>query len=166
MKKLFVIICLVFLFCFCGYLLHKTPKEQIVVNEETTVVAEPKLPEELFSFKREELVNDCSVENVQLCAVELAVKCTINPNFDGCQKAKAQNILPQFIFITDPGTDRPSEISYKFTDKKILNNQTVEYYTDSTCNGTWFGLCHGRIIYVLAPYSDGWLVKDVYAIEQ
>ena len=124
------------------------------------------MPDTLFTLNKDTLQKGCSVDNVQLCAVEQTIKCTINPDFDNCQEEKNKGRIPQFVFITDSGTDRPTEISYKFTDKKNLNNQTVEYYTDSTCNGTWFGLCHGRIIYVLAPDSEGWSVKDVYAIEQ
>ena len=163
MKKLIIIISLLLLFGFCGYLLHKTPKETIVAENEEIVVQEPKLPETLFTFKKEELTTECKSENPQFCAIETAVKCTINPDMDGCKEAK----IPQFIFIRDSGIDRPSEISYKFTDKKLLNNQNVEFYTDSTCNGTWFGLCHGRVIYVLAPESNNsWSVKDIYAIEQ
>ena len=165
MKKIIIILGLIVLFGFCWYLLNKTQKEAVITDEQE-IVAEPKLPDTLFTFKKDELSEQCSVENIQLCAVEFAVKCTIDPNFAGCQQAKSEARLPQFIFITDSGTDRPSEISYKFTDKKILNNQTVEYYTDSTCNGTWFGLCHGRVIYVAAPDSNGWYIKDIYAIEQ
>ena len=42
----------------------------------------------------------------------------------------------------------------------------VELYTDSTCNGSWFGLCQGTVIYVLTQPDDGsWYVKDIYAIE-
>ena len=167
MKKLIVTLGLACLFCFCAYLLNKMPKESTVIqdDEEVTIVQEAKLPETLFTFKKDEFTAECSGDNIQLCAIEQAIKCTISPNLEECQKAKQESTLPQFIFITDSGTDRPSEISYKFTDKKLLNNQTVEYYTDSTCNGTWFGLCHGRIIYVLTPNSKGWMVKDIYAIE-
>ena len=163
MKKFIIVVCLVVLVSFCGYLLKKTPKETVVIeNEEAIVVGEPKLPDTLFSFKKDELSSECQADNAQLCAIEKAIKCTINPEFEGCKEAK----IPQFIFIKDSGTDRPSEISYKFVEKKSLNNQTVEYYTDSTCNGTWFGLCHGRVIYVLSPDGNDWAVKDIYAIEQ
>lgn len=163
MKKLLIIVALLILFGFCGYLLHKTPKETIVNESEEIVVSEPKLPDALFTFKKGEFTSECSSTNAQLCIIETAVKCTINPDMEGCKEAK----IPQFIFIKDSGIDRPSEISYKFTDKKLLNNQNVEFYTDSTCNGTWFGLCHGRVIYVLAPEgANTWSVKDIYAIEQ
>ena len=163
MKKIGIVFALILLFGFCGYLLHKTPKEAVVNENEEIVAQEPKLPETLYSFKKEELTSECTSENSQLCAIETAVKCTINPEMDGCKEAK----IPQFIFIKDSGIDRPTEISYKLTDKKLLNNQNVEFYTDSTCNGTWFGLCHGRVIYVLAAEGNGsWSVKDIYAIEQ
>ena len=164
MKKSIVALGLLLLLGFSIYLLQKTRKEVVVTEEdEEVIVQEPKLPDTLFSFKKEELTDTCSSDNAQFCAIEQAVKCTINPDLNGCKEAK----LPKFIYLNAPGIDRPSEISYKFTDKKILNNQNIEFYTDSTCNGTWFGLCHGRVIYVLAPEgNNSWSVKDIYAIEQ
>lgn len=164
MKKIAVIILLALLFSFCAYLLKKTPKEKVYAeNEDTMVVVEPKIPEIVYTFKKDEISEDCSLDSTMFCALEKAVKCTINPDLESCKNAK----IPQFIFMKDAGVDRPTEISYKITDKKILNNQNVELYTDSTCNGTWFGLCHGRVIYVLAPDGkDEWIVKDIYAIEQ
>ena len=163
MKKIIVALGLILLVGFSTYLLKKDHKEVVMVEEQEIIVQEPKLPDTLFSFKKEELTKECSTSNAQLCAIEQAVKCTINPDLEGCSEAK----LPKFIFLSDSGIDRPSEISYKLTDKKILNNQNVEFYTDSSCNGTWFGLCHGRVIYVLAPEgNNNWSVKDIYAIEQ
>ena len=163
MKKILVALLLVVLLGFSWYLLQKTPQKTVSAEQKTVIVPEPKLPDTLFTFKKDELDADCSDNNPQFCAVEQAVKCTINPELEGCKKAK----LPRFIFLTDSGIDRPTEISYKFTEKKLLNNQNVELYTDSTCNGTWFGLCHGRVIYVLAPEgNNNWSVKDIYAIEQ
>ena len=58
------------------------------------------------------------------------------------------------------------EMNYKIIDKKSLNNDTVEIYTESNCNGNWFGLCQGTIIYVMARKPENlWYVKDIYAIE-
>ena len=47
---------------------------------------------------------------------------------------------------------------------KPLNDGTVEVYTQSTCNGVWFGLCNGNIIYVMKNVNNKWQVKDIYAI--
>ena len=67
MKKFIIVVCLVVLVSFCGYLLKKTPKETVVVeNEEAIVVSEPKLPDTLFSFKKDELSSECQVDNAQL----------------------------------------------------------------------------------------------------
>ena len=70
--------------------------------------------------------------------------------------------------MQDPGLDRPTEISYKITNRRVLVNNNVEIYTDSTCNGSWFGLCQGTVIYVLTEPENAngeWFVKDIYAIE-
>jgi len=41
----------------------------------------------------------------------------------------------------------------------------IEVYTQGSCNGMWFGLCEGNIIYVLSNKNGFWAVKDVYARE-
>ena len=99
-----------------------------------------------------------------LCAVEKAIKCTIDTNMKNCHELD----LPKFIFMSDQSIERPTEISYKFINKKVLPNNTVEIYTDSVCNAKWFGLCQGTVIYVLVPANSTvkeWHVKDIYAIE-
>ena len=95
------------------------------------------------------------------CAVEFTVKCTLNPAFEGCKTSK----LPKFIFMEDESLKRPTEISFKIAKIKPINADLVEIHTDSTCNGNWFGLCNGRVIYVLVPDGNGWRTKDIYAIE-
>lgn len=162
-KKLIVILCMLALLGFSFYLVSKTKDADRTVVEENVVEVEmPKLPEQLFSFAKDSLDAQCSSNENLFCAVEKAVKCTINPEFEPCRKAD----LPQFIFMSDPGLDRPTEMSYKIIDKKIINNDTVEIYTDSSCNGNWFGLCQGTIIYVMAKKPENiWYVKDIYAVE-
>ena len=54
---------------------------------------------------------------------------------------------------------------FKIHKIKPVAADMVEIHTDSTCNGNWFGLCQGNIIYVLVPNGDSWRVKDIYAIE-
>lgn len=164
LKKVVVILgCLVVL-GFSAYLLQKTPKESQKQTQNFASVQDqtPEFPDTLFAFDKETLVPQCSLADPQLCAVETAVKCTINPEMANCKTAD----LPQFIFMKDSGVDRPTEISYRFTNKKVLPNQNTEFYTESSCNGTWFGLCQGTVIYVIAQNDKGtWYVKDIYAIE-
>ena len=66
--------------------------------------------------------------------------------------------------MEDESLQRPTQQSYKITKLKPLNDGTVEVYTQSTCNGVWFGLCNGNIIYVMKNVNNKWQVKDIYAI--
>lgn len=160
-KKFIVVLALLLLVCFSFSLTDKTPETE---NKTNTAANEPKakLPETIFAFAKDSLNTECSQKDEQFCAVENAVKCTLAPTLEMCSGLN----LPKFIFMQDSGLDRPTEISYKFTNKRVLSNNTVELYTDSTCNGSWFGLCQGTVIYVLTHPDDGsWYVKDIYAIE-
>lgn len=163
LKKVIVILALVVLVGFSFSLVSKNNKAEDVKN---TAEQEQKikLPETVFAFVKDSLPAECLEKDKQLCAVEQAVKCTINPSLDNCKSLN----LPKFIFMQDPGLDRPTEISYKITNRRVLVNNNVEIYTDSTCNGSWFGLCQGTVIYVLTEPENAngeWLVKDIYAIE-
>jgi len=162
LRKIVVIACL---FLIVGFSLKLALKSGQVVAEKSE---ERKGAETVFdfskvyAFSKDTLTADCSVQNEQLCAVENAVKCTINPNLEGCSSYN----LPKFIFMQNPELDRPTEMSYKIINKKTLVNDTAEIYTDSVCNGGWFGLCQGTVIYVLTRGdNDRWFVKDIYAIE-
>jgi len=104
---------------------------------------------------------ECSLNSPMVCAVEFAIKCTLNPDYHGCRDSK----LPKFIFMADEALERPTEMSFKIAKIKPINSDLVEIHTDSTCDGKWFGLCQGRIIYVLVPMGEKWRVKDIYAIE-
>jgi hypothetical protein len=148
---------------FSIYLVTKTKDADRTVAEESVIEIEtPKLPEQFFNFEKDSLSEDCSIDDSMYCAIETAVKCTINPEFSTCAKAD----LPKFIFMNEPGLDRPTEMNYKIVDKKILGNGTTEIYTESNCNGSWFGLCQGTIIYIMAQKPENvWYVKDIYGIE-
>ncbi len=164
LKKIIVIVLLLALLCFSFSLIFKTKSNLPVVIEEseTAAVEEQNLPDTLFAFSAADLNENCVSDEAMFCAVETAVKCTLNPEFAPCAKAN----LPKFIFMTDSSLDRPTEMSYKIIDKKSLSNDTVEIYTESNCNGGWLGLCQGTIIYVLAPKPENqWYVKEIYAIE-
>lgn len=162
-KKWIVILCMVALLGFSFFLVSKTKNaDRTVVNADVVEVEMPQLPEQTFSFTLGSLSADCALDDAMFCAVETAVKCTINPEFNGCTDAD----LPKFVFMKDPGLNRPTEMNYKIIDKKVLNNDITEIYTESNCNGNWFGLCQGTIIYVMARKPENmWYIKDIYAIE-
>lgn len=167
LKKIIVIIAMLALIGLSFMLARKTPNNNTVVvtteNQEQEVVEEV-LPEDTYTLNLQNLSTECALENPMLCTVENAVKCSINPEYGKCDKKS----LPKFIFMTDQSINRPTEISFKFINKRPLPNNTVEIYTESSCNGTWFGLCEGTVIYVLAPdeqNTNNWSVKDIYAIE-
>ena len=166
LKKIIVIIAMLAIIAF-SFSLYKKSTPQLVAEVSTpeeqieAVVVEEKFPEDIFTFSIKDLPENCSLDNAQFCAVENSVKCTINPDLKLCADLK----LPEFIFMKDPSIDRPSEISYKIINKKVLPNGTTEIYTESACNGNWFGLCQGTVIYVISPLNEKWQVKDIYAIE-
>lgn len=96
-----------------------------------------------------------------VCAVDLAVKCTINPKLSFCDKNK----LPRFIFMDDDALGRPKKINYTVVKVHPIDLNTVEIQTKSDCDGIWFGLCNGNIIYVVNNSGGSWVVKEIYALE-
>lgn len=166
MKKNLLIMLLVLILCaFLGVLgfYYLSPQvaepsasvEKVEINNQKTDEAD------LLSYKKGNLSSDCSADSKMLCAVDFAVKCTIDPEFEGCRESR----LPKYIFMQDESLNRPTEISFVVRKIKPISADVVEVHTDSKCNGTWFGLCQGRVIYVVVPQEDTWRVKDVYAIE-
>ena len=165
LRKVLVVLCMLALLSFSFTLLKKTENKKVAVEDTQEIVyEEEKLPDTTYTFNVEKLPETCEEADEVFCAVEKAVKCTIKTDLPFC----AALDLPRFIFMTDPSIERPTEISYKFINKKVLPNNTIEIHTDSACNGRWFGLCQGTIIYVLKPADSTvkeWHVKDIYAIE-
>ena len=168
LKKIIVIIAMLALVGLSLVLARKTPDSNDTITttseDEEQQVVEETLPEDTYTLNIQNLSTECVLNNAMLCAVENAVKCTIDPSLAKCNKQR----LPKFIFMTDQSVNRPTEISFKFINKHPLPNNTVEIYTESSCNGTWFGLCEGTVIYVLAPdaqNNNDWQVKDIYAVE-
>ena len=131
--------------------------EKPVATQESSTALEDKV----FSYTKDNLKSGCNEESKMICDVDLAIKCTINPDFEECASSK----LPRFIFMSDEGLNRPTEMSFKIHKIKPIATDLIEIHTNSTCNGNWFGLCQGRVIYVLVPQEDSWRVKDIYAIE-
>lgn len=112
------------------------------------------------SFDNSEANIECK-ESQAVCAVDHAVRCTINPNLSICDKNK----LPRFIFMDDESLGRPTRIDYKIVKDHPIDMNTIEIQTVSTCDGVWFGLCNGNIIYVISNSTGEWIVKDIYALE-
>lgn len=161
MKKVAIIIFLLLCISASVYILTKSKKIQ-TPNPFSEKTATQEITEEVvYSFDKENLPVECSSNDNEICAVEQAVQCTIEPTLEFCSK----NLLPRFIFMQDEGLERPSLITFKVTAKKTIKNG-VEIYTDSQCNGAWFGLCQGNVIYVVSqtPQNE-YYVKDIYAIE-
>ena len=166
LKKIIVIICMLALLGFSLILLQKTKNttvdNSLIEDEEiATIPVQENLPEEIFTFNVQDLSPECTTDNKIVCTVEKAIKCTLKPDLSICNK----NELPSFIFMQDASIDRPTEISYRFINKKDLPNGTKEIYTESSCNGNWFGLCQGTVIYVIANNDEQLVVKDIWALE-
>lgn len=117
----------------------------------------------VYTFDLNTLKPGCEIDSEIICAVNNSIKCTINPQFSECETNK--DLMPKFIFMQDESLQRPTSQSYKITKLKPREDGTVEIYTQSTCNGNWFGLCNGNIIYVMENSDGRWAVKDLYALE-
>mgnify|MGYP007069884706 CR=1 FL=1 len=166
MLKKFIVVCALIALLALSFVLFRKTKtaadENVEPQEVVNEVQEAPIPEQVFSFNKDNLPENCTLDDGQFCAVEKAVKCTLNPDFADCAKSD----LPKFIFMQDPSVERPTEMNYKIVDRKSIGNNSVEIYTESTCNGNWFGLCQGTIIYVLGQKPENvWYLKDIYAIE-
>lgn len=153
MKKIFILMicCLFTVSCF--------------KKEEATQQASPtqsNIEDKIFSFDKTNLTSGCTEESKILCSINIALKCTINPEFSECASHKSQ--MPDFIFMVDDSLDRPTQISYQVSKLKSINGNLLEVYTNSRCNGNWFGLCNGTIIYVIDFQNNAWVVKDIYAL--
>ncbi len=157
MKKLFLIACCTLLITSC---FKKEEKQQ-----ETTTQAkiDVDISEKVYSFDLNTLTSGCDESSEIICAINTSIKCTINPEFSDCEQAK--NAMPKFVFLNDENLQRPTSQSYKVNKLKPLPDGTVEVYTQSTCNGNWFGLCNGNIIYIMTNKNNTWIVKEIYAIE-
>lgn len=118
---------------------------------------------QVFEFDAANIDMSCNKDSKMVCALDLALKCTLNPTLDGCNDTQ----IPQFIFMDDENLGRPTKMTYKIEKLKAINSDTIEVYTQSTCDGNWFCLCQGNVIYVMGMDAEGnWRVKDIYAIAQ
>ena len=119
--------------------------------------------DEQHVYNSEDLQTECSADDKIFCAIELTVKCTIDPELVGCDKS----VVPSFILGKTEEVERPTEISFKMTKiKPITNSSDISVYTESDCNALWFGLCKGTVVYSLTPKDNGWSVTNIFALEQ
>ena len=158
MKKLIYIFIALILFGGCSKQNNDTTEQQqatapkIEIDENT-----------VFTFDINTLKSGCDDYGEIICAINNSIKCTINPLFEDCKSNK--DLMPDFVFMQDESLQRPTSQSYKITKLKPLVDGTIEVFTQSTCNGNWFGLCNGNIIFVMENKNGRWAVKDLYALE-
>lgn len=161
MKNLIPAFFALFLIISCG---QEEPQTQEAQTADVAEAPQVAIDENtVYSFDVNTLKEGCAVESQMLCAVNMSIKCTIDPSFAECEANKAH--MPSFIFMQDESLKRPTSQSYKVSSLKPLADGTIEVHTQSTCNGNWFGLCNGNIIYVMQQTDGKWIVKDLYALE-
>lgn len=155
MKKIFFILISFFIISACS---------QKDTTAEKTKEANSNLDKNtVFYFDINNLKSGCDTDSELICTINTAVKCTLNPTFEDCEKSKKQ--LPAFVFMQDESLQRPSFQSYKINKLIPREDGSVEVHTQSSCNGNWFGLCNGNIVYVMKNLDSKWYIKDMYALE-
>lgn len=117
----------------------------------------------VFSFDINNLKPGCDINSELICTINYSIKCTLNPSFEECKNLK--EIMPSFVFMQDETLQRPTFQSYKINKLQPREDGAVEVHTQSSCNGNWFGLCNGNIIYVMKNIDSKWYIKDIYAVE-
>ncbi len=139
-------------------------KENQAAETKEAMVAVPQFDYEnvVFSYDKDMLPEKCEKDSGIFCAVENTVKCAINPQMADCDAAK----MPKFVFMEDENIIRPTHFDFKITKIKPIDADSAEIYTVSNCNGAWFGLCRGDIIFVVRLKNGEWGVKDLYSIEK
>ena len=152
-----------FLCAFSALLLISACSDEKTTNQDTStlstqealekgeeIVARPQFDVEfedvVYQYDINNLPQGCDKGSDIVCAIDLQVKCTINPKLAECDAKK----LPRFTFMEDESLQRPTQSSFQIVKLKPIDATTVEVYTKSECNGVWFGLCKGNIVYVLS----------------
>ena len=154
MKKLFFIL---------SFILISACSEKDTTAEKTAEAQSTLDKETVFSFDVTSLEAGCSSDSEMICTINTTVKCILNPDFEQCQANK--EAIPSFVFMQDETLQRPTFQSYRITKLNPRQDGAVEVHTQSTCNGNWFGLCNGNIIYVMKNIDSKWRVVDMYALE-
>ena len=138
---------------------ENTEQTENLSQQQTSV---PDYEKIVFNYNQSDLKDGCGVDSAMICAIDKVAKCTINPKHIECDR----QLMPSFIFMEDETLQRPTEMSFRAYKLKPLSGGVVEVYTESSCNGAWFGLCNGNVVYVLAPNGEGWKVNDIYSFAQ
>lgn len=161
-RKIVVILGLILLIGVSLWLIKETkPTSLNPVPGKPKISENMLLSDKVYAYKADSIDGLCP-ENTELCAVENVVKCTIKPTIPQCGDLK----LPRFVFMSGNNIERPTEISYKITKYSNDANKRTSIYTESSCNAAWFGICQGKIVYILNNTPDGWIVEDIYSIEE
>ena len=165
MKKILIVIAAFVLVYFAYDFYHKNIIGGVIELEQgESVMIEPQF-DMVFDAsvrlrQKGSLTAECGSNSEIICAVETMVKCTIEPELLIC----SPNIIPDFVLMEGELPRRPTEISFQITGMKALDKHTLEVYTKSSCDGQWFGLCQGRVVYVIDNAKGHFRVKEVYML--
>lgn len=137
-------------------------KKVVNVEQNLPVSEQQIISDSVHTYMAADVKSGCSTDDGIFCAVELAVKCTLAPELDGCVKGR----VPSFILAKPDVTERPTEMSFSLKKiKPIAESGEMFVYTKSTCDKVWFGLCEGTVVYSLTAQDGAWVVTNVYALE-
>lgn len=156
MRFFISVFCSLFLLSACS----DNPSDQ---NKSQNESALSDYSDKIFEVKIDEIPETCSLNSEIVCAIMDYIACSMKPDLDKCSNKK--DLLPKFVFMKDEGLGRPTWQKFQIVKIKSLLSGDVEIYASSTCDGKWFGLCQGNVIFVLANKDGRWFVKDVYARE-
>ena len=113
------------------------------------------------SYNKDSLKEECESQDEVFCAIEKTVKCSINKELSICKKGD----VPNFVLGETEDDVRPQNISFAITKiKPVQDSRDIAVYTKSQCDGSWFGLCNGTVIYSLSMDDGSWKVVNVYAL--
>lgn len=164
LKRVLIVLGFVAFFGGCLYMVYSmsgAKNTKIVPLVESKEVKEVNLS--LNSYKLEELSEVCDKDDEIFCAIERTVKCTINPNLSICVEGE----VPGFVLGKIEDDIRPKNVSFSITKiKPVPDSRDVLVYTKSQCDGSWFGLCSGTVIYFLSAVDGAWKVVNVNALEE
>lgn len=164
MKKFLAVSAIILALTACEKKENESAEAVNNLEEGEVIIVQPqfdvKFPEKSYKYNAAES-KDCQSDEEIICAVDLVARCTVNPKQDVCDTKK----MPRFIFMEDESLQRPTAMSFTINKIKPIDLNNVEVYTTGKCDGKWFGLCEGNIIYSLNNKNGFWVVKDIYAIE-
>lgn len=145
----------------CLYVMNNKSIDKVVKSASDVKIVQDAAVE--FVYKKGSLKDDCAKDDMVFCAIERAVKCTINPDMEICDKES----IPSFVLGKVEDDIRPNEIGFNIVKiKPVEGGRDISVYTKSQCDASWFGLCNGTVIYLLSPSNDAWKVVNIYALEE